>query len=450
MVLLLASARFVSGLVPLHLDTGKGRDLSRLRDWAKEHGVSFVDGVEFANANDNDDWEVSCRTKKEPQRLGKGSVVLSVPKDIIFNSDAIFDELGGYDVLGKALRHLEQAGFGDHRAEFLLFLKILLEVNRGETSLWHEWIQCLPKIFSTGVCFDDVESDCLPSFSRTLADFEVSKLQAFGFAANLIHQTWGVSTTKLSQKEREALFLWSYSVVYTRCWKFADDLDTGTSDIVPIGDLFNHKEPANLAVDNFSSSTTVDFVLQCDLAPGDTGLSLSYGLTNPHRFLVIFGFVDETMPEIFCQVVFADPTPGHVLIGCNDRSKMVYQSDDGAIADTVWYSVLYALLAAKPEEQQDLLDAHAHGDLSIKESLRAKYLLEISLTLKNHVAGTIRELESLTERIYLAKNDDHHHPNLSLIKKQNGFLQAVFKKVLERLLLIVETETRRRRQSSAA
>eukprot|EP01083_Nonionella_stella_P302783 1045430_1 len=99
--------------------------------------------------------------------------------------------------------------------------------------------------------------------------------------------------------------------------------------MVPFGDMFNHKEPPNVVVRDADNSDAVEFVLAKDVELDEsTGeecdLFLSYGLTNPHRFLGVFGFVDETMPEVFCQVLFNNPTPELIRLGCNDRSKMVY------------------------------------------------------------------------------------------------------------------------------
>ena len=275
------------------------------------------------------------------------------------------------------------------------------------------------------------------------------KLQVFGECATLTEAAWTNGNTYTGD-DCSTLYEWAYNVVYTRCWKFSDELETGTTEMVPIGDLFNHKEPANVAVDNNLSSPTVDFVLQTEIsdATGVMELSLSYGLTNPHRFLVIFGFVDETMPEIFCQVVFPEATPEHIALGCDDRSKMVYSTDDGAISDTIWDSVLYVLLASKPVEQQALYDAHLKGDLSSKKLLRYKYALETSLTLRNHVDGTLRELEVLKVAIEKAKGGGSQHYNLPLIEKHNLFLQSAFRRVSGLLDAMVREETRRRQNAA--
>ena len=419
-------------------------DPSSLRDWAKERGVTFADcvGISPCAESVQDDWQIGpLEEASNKMKLGRGSVLLSVPKELVLNSVCIEKEMEGSS-LKKALKTLGKRKFIEHKGEFLIFLKILKEVGKGKDSKWYDWIQCLPPKFSTGVCFDDVELDCLPSFSRALADNERKKLKVFRKCAKLAESVWANDNIQAGDDSDE-LFQWAYNVVYTRCWKFSDELDSGATEIVPMGDLFNHNEPANVAVESDSSSSTTNFVLQSD---GATDFSLSYGLaTSAHRFLVVFGFVDETMPDIFCQVVFLEATPEQVLLGCQDRSKMCY-SQEGAISDTIFDSVLYLLLASKPEEQRALYDAHLQGDEESKKLLRYKYSLEISLTLKNHVDGTLQELESLLKSIEEA--NFRSHPNLPVIKRQNLFLQSVFRKVSEVLADMVQEETLRRRSAA--
>lgn len=430
---------------PLNLET-RG-DPSSLRDWAKSNEIIFADGIGFSQSEGLDeDWQIQALDDgQQLQQLEKGSVLLSVPKDFVFRSGKIFHEMGGEAALGEALQTLEKREFTDHKGELLLFLKVLKEVKKGESSKWYSWIQCLPRTFSTGTYFDEIELECLPAFSRTLADYERVKLLVFGKCASMTEVAWANGNTD-SASDRSALYNWAYNVVYTRCWKFSDELDSGTTEMVPIGDLFNHKEPGNVAVDNDPLGSSVDFILQNDML--GTGLSLSYGLTNPHRFLVIFGFVDEFLPEIFCQVVFPEATPEHVALGCSDRSKMVYSTSDGAISDTIWDSVLYILLASKPDEQKALYDAHIKGDLESKKSLRYKYALETSLTLKNHVDGTLDELATMVNVTDKAKQGNSLHQNLVLIEKHNLFLISVFKKVSALLDTMVTEESQRRRNAA--
>eukprot|EP01083_Nonionella_stella_P106747 308341_1 len=99
------------------------------------------------------------------------------------------------------------------------------------------------------------------------------------------------------------------------------------------------------------------------------------------------------MPEVFCQVLFNNPTPELIRLGCNDRSKMVYRTTDGGISTAVWDCILYTLLAQVPFEQDEFYTAHIEKDIAKKAEFHTKYALEESLTLRNHVEGTANELK---------------------------------------------------------
>ncbi|CAB9515982.1 SET domain containing [Seminavis robusta] len=461
-----ASVRALSSRTPPFFEGNAQRDLSTLREWATKNGVRFAENVGFSNSGETDgdqaDWAISLLDEdvtSTGSTLRKGAVVLSVPQDLVLSSSKVLDELGGISALQSAFDFLEEESFGDFKSEFLLVLKMLKELSKGGESKWCPWIQSLPKHFSTGISFDNAEIECLPTFSAVLVEYECLKLQAFGVATSKLDHKW---IPDIATSDGMVILKWAYNVVYSRCWKFSDYLeesDGGDSDIVPIGDLFNHKEPANVAVENEPSSGSVDFVLQ----NSDTGtavgankinsLCLSYGTSNPHRFLVIFGFVDESMPEIFSQITFPNPTADHIALGCEDRSKMVYGTTDGCISnDTIRNSVLFALLVSKPEEQKAFVEAHRQQKQSVMRDFHSKYALETALTLKNHVSATLAELELLGNRIEEVKREDtqqRQHSNLPLIEKHNQFLRRVFGKVKKRLDAAVEEETLRRRTAFA-
>jgi hypothetical protein len=140
--------------------------------------------------------------------------------------------------------------------------------------------------------------------------------------------------------------------------------DIVTTDIVPLGDMFNHACPANVVVNYVDGSSRdtmnekrndedsmneVKFVLTQDIEVDQQSaheqLCLSYGLTiNPYRFLILFGFVNENMKEIFCQVLFTNPSKEMIDLGCNDRARMVYGTSDGGIGRAILDSMLYSLL----------------------------------------------------------------------------------------------------------
>ena len=138
--------------------------------------------------------------------------------------------------------------------------------------------------------------------------------------------------------------------------------------IVPPGDfLLNHKEPANMIVEDKLNSDSIHFKLTEDMNLSSSSSTpefhLSDGLkTNTYRFFIMVGFFDPTMPEIFSEILFSKPSKEMIDLGCYDQSKMVYGTKDGSISDTIWDTVLYSLLDQVPEDQQVFNVSHLEGD----------------------------------------------------------------------------------------
>jgi Fe-S oxidoreductase len=247
--------------------------------------------------------------------------------------------------------------------------------------------------------------------------------------------------------------------------------DVARSDIVPLGDFFNHFDPANVVVNYVDDSanenncsehdSAVKFVLNQDIAMNENPqLFLSYGLTtNPYRFLVLFGFANDQMKELYSQVLFTKPSKEMIDLGCADRSKMVYRTKDGAVANTIWDTVLYSLLEQQlgntevKATREAFYKAHVNGDEATKAAIRARYNLESHLTLRNHVERTLKEFDELVDKvdsIIEASGDkdivEKEYPRLEMIHKHNKFVQGVFQKVQRKLDDTIKTETTRRRQ----
>jgi hypothetical protein len=271
----------------------------------------------------------------------------------------------------------------------------------------------------------------------------------------------------------DELFQWLFNVVHTRCWSYESDNDEHenvnprsqgnnksipTPIIVPLGDMFNHREPANVFVQDSATSDYVDFVysnekeVEYNLRNRNGGLYLSYGLTNPHRFLVIFGFCDTSMPEVFSQLIFTNPSKEMISLGCNDRSNMVYRSQDGGIPNTIWDCIMYTLLEQVPQEQAAFYQAYRNRDVPTQRYYHEKYLLEAAMTLRPHVMNTVSEHRELLGKIdgivqQIEANGQRVqdvHPRLMMIKKHNEFLCGVFDKVRARLDNISQIEVKKR------
>jgi hypothetical protein len=298
----------------------------------------------------------------------------------------------------------------------------------------------------------------------------------------------GIIVKKNRSNEKE-LFQWIFNIVHTRCWSYEDAIhpeDGNENDnenksennveggsrpiIVPLGDMFNHREPANVFVQDSSVSDVVEFVYSNheenefksrtnnNSINNDNGLYLSYGLTNPHRFLVIFGFCDTTMPEIFSQLIFSNPSKEMINLGCNDRSEMVYRTDGGGgISNSIWDCIIYTLLNQVPNEQKIFYEAYLKKDRMTLAQFHQKYLLEAVLTLRPHVMNSVGEERELLGRIdgivgeVRSNGQDPYkiHPRLMMIRQHNQFLCDVFDSVRQRLDGMAEAEVKRRREAQA-
>lgn len=426
------------------------------------------------------------------------SRVLTVPKSFVFDSKAIYEQewaqlststapsspwSGGQktkkELIGPALQHIRSDGnFNQYINHFILIVKLYQEYKLQDRSKWYSWMQSLPQNnqdFDTGVNMDDVEIDCLPPFALALANHEKEKLNLFYDAFQKVPMdAFFGSGVNANDKE---LFTWLFNVVHTRCWTYeadtnGEDMTSSNPIIVPMGDMFNHREPANIFVQDSSSSGDVEFVYSNEseiqaVDNGDmnimdvvnnNGLFLSYGLTNPHRFLIIFGFCDTSMPEIFSQLIFNNPSKEMIALNCNDRSKMVYRSADGAIPNPIWDCVLYTLLDQVPQEQKLFYEAHVKRDIPTLRMLQEKYLLEIAMTLRPHVINNVKEqadlllkIDAIVQKVEASSRlVDQVHPRLMMIRKHNLFLYGVFDKVRQRLDNIAEAEVKKRKDGQAA
>lgn len=165
------------------------------------------------------------------------------------------------------------------------------------------------------------------------------------------------------------------------------------------------------------------------------------------------------MKEMYCQVLFNNPSKELVEMGCNDRSVMVYSTADGEPSETVWNTVLYSLLqqqTANPDAdamQKELHRAYVSNDGAMQARIKEKYLLETSLTLRNHVIRTLREFDQLIEHVDntieaaggLAELEKEHK-HIGMIHRHNQFVRGVFQKAKERLEEKIQAETRRRQR----
>ena len=430
-------------------DVSLERDVSSLENWSNEMGIQMSNGVTLSSGFGENDWGFQTTETFEGKA---GDTVLSVPRSIIMSSQKTLEDLGGMDVFHPSFQILADEGVEEYTSQFLLMVKVLYETAQKESSIWYPWLQSLPKEFTTGTYMDDFERQYLSPISLALTEFEDAKLQAFQKALFAIRTNIDGLDSFLN--DNDDCIKWAFNVVFSRCWIYSDTQQQGIdadANIVPLGDMFNHREPANIIVsdDIEKNEDNVEFQLllndETTTAGTQQQLFLSYGLNNPHRFLVIFGFVDESMPEIFSQIVFTNPCPELIELGCEDRSKMVYRTEDGLISNAVWDCILFALLHSKPEEQKLLYEAHINGNKEAKAKLHSKYALEVLISLRRHITDTRSHFES---KVIGSVNPTvfTEHPRLETILRMNQFVSSVLSKVLFRVERMIESEVALRRK----
>jgi len=188
---------------------------------------------------------------------------LSMPTSLVLSLPKVAKELVEvYNLdLKDSMKILHDRRFANQTPEFFLLIKTLLEHTKGNDSLWQPWLASMPQTFQTGIYMNSFEKLCLPPFAFALAEFETEKLQAFCQALLCLlaqptatESLLSLKEVALKQSDDYNLFKWAYNIVFSWCWKYADQVDNidtdeiGRSDIVPLGDMFNHADPANVVV----------------------------------------------------------------------------------------------------------------------------------------------------------------------------------------------------------
>ncbi len=378
--------------------------LSNLSNWAKQHGTVLHPAVQWVDYG-NGDWGLQLTSK-----VDRGTELIRVPRSIVLDSVVIKDELlssstttsGGIDNATNECIIDALGAFQVHEENFWIVLKLYHCLREGKHA---PWIDAMPRKFRH---FSREEEDCLPFYAKYIVDYQRQKLDAFIKAASII------CGHELDRNEKEQ-FTWAFDAVGSRFWKTTSSINKEDyqprSELVPIGDMFNHREPPNVKLYHDNEGDAVCFLYLGEEGEEDNltcypkDLLITYGLHyNPHRFLVIFGFVPTDMKEIWSHFVFSDNNPYS-----SDISKMVFQCKDGFIPQDVWDAVFYELDPSKDMEV-------------MRHDPMAKFYA--SEVLNNHVTKELDELAKLREKMASIEGE-----TLDLIKMHNQFLTDVFRRV---------------------
>jgi hypothetical protein len=397
------------------------RDLETFDAWATQCGVQRSDGFQLTT-EDGLDWSILTTTD-----LAAGQPILQVPANMILTASNSRDELVSMSNGGvqAAVEQLGRIGAGQSVPQFYLFLKLLVEFQRGAESPYLPWLNSLPRLYYNAVSMTDFCYECLPPLV-----FNLSRMERVKFD-NFMEVLKKVDIVSEELKEEKDICKWAFNAVHTRCRGEAG----GEQTIVPMADMFNHGTETEIEI-NFDEEGNCNAFATRDV-PAGSPLRMSYGCaTNPSHFFATYGFLDKTAPATFCKMMSIQSTPELVNLGF-DFTKMLFYKDTGDITEEVWDVVLYAkVLASNADAKQQFYEAHMTGNAELKAAIHQQFMLETASEIKSHVDTFLTQLDALS-----AKGDGkdlNEHPRLPLILRHNEFVKNTFVNVKARLDPMVE------------
>lgn len=402
-----------------YVDVSEGaeRDMGAFDEWAGVCGVQRADGVQLTVTNEYP-LEVGVMTAQD---LPGETPILVVPQNMILSSFGAMQEFGRVEA---AEQRLISAKGAQHVPKFYLFLKILVEYEKGDESPWYPWLNSLPRFYANGSAMTPFCFECLPPLAGYLAMNERIKFIQFYQALKYVDSHFISDYTK----DNKDLAKWAFSVVYTRHFQTSD----GDFKIVPMADMINHhgtNAEAELQI-SYDDDGNCGVYTNYDI-PAGSPLRISYGdPTNPSNLFAKYGFLDESSPATFCKIMIPKPTRELVNMGY-DHSKMLFYKETGDVSQEVWDVLLYQILESDPAVQQQLYNAHMTGDYETKQAIHQQYYPQIFIALQNHVDSFLLELDNLQSKGF--GKDVNDHPRLPLIMQHNEFVKETFMKVSSKL-----------------
>jgi len=400
----------------LPLDRAVRREVDQFQAWAGQCGVQAENGFCLAGdmVDENEDYYAVTSTGG-----ARGSRVLFVPGEMILSASMVAGEYQGY--IEKSLSIVGGKGYHHLYAQFVLFLKILVEYEQGTNSPYYPWLAALPRAWNTAVSFDGFCMTCLPPYLKSLCEVERTRFKGFKEGLKAFDYLSPES------KQNEQLLKFAYNVVFTRSFPTPD----GDYRIAPVADMFNHGYPDNVQV-SYDQNGNCEVYLKEDVAPG-TPLTLSYGEpTNPSRLLSIYGFLNEA-PAAYCKILFTHPSQELKDVGYNSN-RMLFYTQDGSISQEVWDVLLFSRLEKKKNKQDmknAFYQAHMNGDQQTKMSIHAEFQEETTKALLRHVNHVLIEVHELT--VKMNSFDSSKHPRLPLLLRHHAMVTETFAKVRDNL-----------------
>mmetsp|Transcript_35499 Transcript_35499/g.86054 ORF Transcript_35499/g.86054 Transcript_35499/m.86054 type:complete len:488 (+) Transcript_35499:132-1595(+) len=399
------------------IDRTAPREIDYFQGWAGSCGVQPENGffLQGQLVDDNEDYYAATSSG-----AATGSRMLYVPGEMILSAYQTAQEYNGY--VDASLQTLAEMNMQHLHKHFHLFLKVLVEYEKGSESPYMPWLNAMPRKWNTAVSMDNFCLSVLPPYIKAVCQTERDQLGAFKRALGAFDYL------SPETNNNSDLLKFAYNVVFTRSWRS----DEGDYRIVPVADMMNHEYPDNCVV-CYDQNGGCEVYAKEDI-PAGGALTLSCGApTNPSKLLATHGFLHEP-PATFCKIVVSNPSDELVAIGY-DPNRMVFFTGDGSIAQVVWDVLLYHRLERKPDlahVRDAFYQAHMSGDEETKNSIHNQFQRETVGALLRHVNHVLAEVAELT--VKCNRFDSSQHPRLPLLLKHHGMVTTTFTKVRDFLM----------------
>ena len=385
------------------------RDPYSMEEWATQYGLQKAEGVELYSNDGGSDYQLVTQSG-----CGAGQTAICVPADIVLNSLSIQQEFGtSLQQAEAAVVQIDQGA--EYRLPlFRLMVKILVEYEKGQESLYYPWLNSMPRQFFNGVSMTKACFNCLPPYAGWLTSTERINFTHFDAA---LRQVYGpLSRNTILNKK---VVRWAYNVALTR---FHEVWQPERAKVIgPMADMLNHSSEPNceIAVDYDGN---VNVLALYDI-PAGSPLTISLGdPTNPTPIFAKYGFLPQDCATIFCKAMHLYPQIQELGY---EFSDVLFQTETGEIAPQVWDIFLYDILQQNdPDGAQQFYTACQNNNEGTKEQYKAQYYPYTLEALKQHVYSILSDAENLTMKAQ--SYDINLHPCVPVIVAHNQLVTQTF------------------------
>lgn len=380
-----------------------------MQEWAYNCGVQQAEGLQLTS---HDEWfDIYAMATTD---VPAGTCVMYIPSNMFLTSYGAKQEFGEQE---KAETLIGNLGGADQFPMFYLFVKVLVEYERGEESAWYPWLNSLPRTFNNGAAMTPSCYECLPPLAAKLCMEERVK------CINCRQALKSVEFVSDESKKDEELLKWIFNVVQTRSLEV-----DGERIIVPMVDMLNHESSGHEVDVSYDEEGSCVVYANTDV-PAGSPLRMSYGdyyLTNPSATFAKYGFIDHTCPSTFCKMMDIIPSTELREIGLS-FSRMLFYKDTGEVSPEVYDVLLYQILSENWQVQKEFYNACMNGDEATKSAYHQQYLGQTMNKLKKHVDSFLLDLDKLSEKA--STKDLAEHSRLPMIIAHNDFVRQTFMNV---------------------